>query len=146
LTKGFESGLSPTTSEEGDRQGSACFNAAISRNRRGKNKMMKHKSYTGTVWFDDEAEIFSGEVLGIRDVVTFQGKTVVELKKAFKESVDDYLDFCAERGETPDKPFSGQFPLRATAEDHRVFSLAAAREHKSLNAWAVEKLKKAALG
>lgn len=108
--------------------------------------MMKHKGYTGTVWFDDEAEIFHGEVMGIKDVVTFQGKSVAELKRAFKESVEDYLNFCTERGESPDKPFSGQFPIRTTAEIHRVFYLAAARERKSLNAWVVEKLKRAAAG
>ena len=57
---------------------------------------MKYKGYTGHVMFDDEAEIFHGEVLGIRDVVTFQGKSVKELEKAFRDSVDDYLEFCAE--------------------------------------------------
>lgn len=108
--------------------------------------MMKHKGYTGTVWFDDEAEIFYGEVMGIRDVITFQAESVAELKKAFKESVEDYLNLCKERGESPDKPFSGQFPIRASAEDHRIFYLAAVREQKSLNAWAVEKLKSAAAG
>jgi predicted HicB family RNase H-like nuclease len=34
-----------------------------------------------------------------------------KLEKAFRDSVDDYLDFCAERGEEPDKPFSGRFML-----------------------------------
>ena len=51
--------------------------------------MMEYKGYTAKVEFDDEAEIFYGEVIGIKDVVTFQGKTAKELKKAFKESVDD---------------------------------------------------------
>lgn len=107
---------------------------------------MKHKGYNGTVWFDEEAEIFYGEVIGIKDVITFQGKSVAELKREFKNSVDDYLDLCKERGESPDKPFSGQFPIRTTVEDHRIFYLAAAREHKSLNAWVVEKLKRATDG
>lgn len=66
--------------------------------------MMNHKGYHGTVSFYEEAEIFHGEVTDLRDVVTFQGRNVDELKTAFQESVDDYLEFCAERGEKPDKP------------------------------------------
>ncbi len=74
--------------------------------------MMKYKGYTGHVEYDDEAKIFHGEVLGIKDVVTFQGTTVDEIDQAFKDSVDDYLAFCKERGEEPDRPFSGKFNLR----------------------------------
>jgi predicted HicB family RNase H-like nuclease len=53
--------------------------------------MMEYKGYTAKVGFDDEAEIFRGEVIGIKDVVTFQGKTARELKRGLKESVDDFL-------------------------------------------------------
>jgi len=59
--------------------------------------VLKYKGYTGYVEFDDEAGIFHGEVLDLRDVITFQGKTVEEIKKAFRESIDDYLEFCKER-------------------------------------------------
>jgi len=58
--------------------------------------MMQYKGYSGRVEYDDEAEIFHGEVIGLRDVITFQGTTVDEIKQAFKESVDDYIDFCAQ--------------------------------------------------
>lgn len=61
--------------------------------------MMNYKGYGCTIRFDDEAAIFHGEVSGLRDVVTFQGKTVDELKTTFRDSLDDYLDFCAARGE-----------------------------------------------
>src|ERR1700761_9031672 len=69
--------------------------------------MMKYKGYTGHVEYDDEAKIFHGEVLGIKDIVTFQGTTVDEIEQAFKDSVDDYLAFCAERGEEQIGPFPG---------------------------------------
>jgi len=78
--------------------------------------MMKYKGYTGHVEYDDEAKIFHGEVLGIKDVVTFQGTTVDEIEQAFKDSVDDYLAFCKERGEEPNRPFSGKFNLRIPPE------------------------------
>jgi len=60
--------------------------------------MMTYKGYHGTVTFDEDAETFHGEVTDLRDVVTFQGRSVDELKAAFHESIDDYLEFCAERG------------------------------------------------
>jgi predicted HicB family RNase H-like nuclease len=81
--------------------------------------MMKYKGYEAIVSFDDEAGIFYGEVTGIPDVITFQGQSVDELKKAFQESVEDYLDFCAERGEEPAKPFSGRFLLRIDPQLHK---------------------------
>jgi predicted HicB family RNase H-like nuclease len=105
--------------------------------------MMEYKGYVGKVEFDDEAGIFHGEVLDTRDVITFQGKSVAELKKAFQESVDDYLAFCKQRGESPNKPFSGQFITRIEPELHRQVSLAASISGKSLNAWVVEQLQAA---
>jgi len=102
--------------------------------------MMEYKGYAAKVEFDDEAEIFHGEVLGIKDVVTFQGKTAGELKKVFKESVDDYLSFCKERGEAPDKPFTGKFLVRISPELHRKIYLSAKLSNESLNAWLNEKL------
>ena len=59
--------------------------------------MMTYKGYSGQVSFDDEAKIFHGEVLDTRDVITFQGRSVDEIEIAFKDSIDDYLDFCKER-------------------------------------------------
>ncbi|HEY8505128.1 MAG TPA: type II toxin-antitoxin system HicB family antitoxin [Gemmataceae bacterium] len=105
--------------------------------------MMVYKGYTGRVEFDDEAEIFHGEVTNTRDVITFQGKSVAELRRAFRDSVEDYLAFCKERGEEPDKPFSGQFVTRVSPELHRKISRAAALSGKSLNAWVSEQLQKA---
>ncbi len=52
---------------------------------------MKYKGYEAIVSFDDEAGIFHGEVINIRDVITFQGQSVDELRTAFRESVEDYF-------------------------------------------------------
>lgn len=104
---------------------------------------MKHKGYTGTVVFDEDAEIFHGEVEGLRDVVTFQGATVAEIKRAFRGSIDDYLAFCAKRGEEPDKPASGKFVLRVPPSTHRLLIAGAKRQKKSLNAYILERLQPA---
>ena len=95
--------------------------------------MIEYKGYIGKVEFDDEAELFHGELVNTRDVITFQGESVKELRRAFKDSVDDYLAFCAERGEEPDKPFSGQFVTRIPPALHRQLHLAASLAGKSLN-------------
>src|SRR3989338_7806821 len=100
--------------------------------------MFKYKDYIGHVIFDEEAEIFHGDVINTRDVITFQGNSVAELKKAFVDSVEDYLAFCKKRGEPAEKPFSGKFNLRLEPELHRQASIAARRAHMSLNSW-VEK-------
>ena len=102
---------------------------------------MTHKGYGCAIRFDDEADLFHGEVSGLRDVVTFQGKTVAELRKTFRDSVDDYLDFCASRGEAPDKPFSGRFLLRVDPALHRRLVELSADEGESLNNWIASRLK-----
>jgi predicted HicB family RNase H-like nuclease len=56
--------------------------------------MMKYKGYIGQVAYDDKAKIFHGEVIGLKDMITFQGTTVKEIEKAFRNSVDDYLEWC----------------------------------------------------
>tara|TARA_R100001143_G_C3361009_1_gene135766 strand:- start:9597 stop:9866 length:270 start_codon:yes stop_codon:yes gene_type:complete len=58
--------------------------------------MLEYKGYHGKVEFDEEAGLFHGEVVGLRDVITFQGKSVDELEQVFRDSIDDYLDFCQE--------------------------------------------------
>lgn len=105
--------------------------------------MLKYKGYTGYVEFDDEAGIFHGEVLDTRDVITFQGTSVDEIRATFEESVRDYLEFCAERGEKPDKPFSGKFILRMPPEIHHSIYLKAVKSGKSLNKWVIETLEEA---
>jgi predicted HicB family RNase H-like nuclease len=105
--------------------------------------MMKYKGYTGIVQFDPDAEIFHGEVVDTRDVITFQGKTVKELTQAFKDSIDDYLAFCQERGEQPDKPFSGKFLVRLPPDLHHKVHLKASESGKSLNQWVREVLRRA---
>ena len=69
--------------------------------------MMWYKGYAGMAEYDDEAGIFHGEVINTRDVITFEGESLGEAEKAFRESVDDYLAWCREDGKERDKPHSG---------------------------------------
>ena len=103
--------------------------------------MMEYKGYQGHVEYDDEAKIFHGEVIGLKDVITFQGESVSELEAAFKDSIDDYLDWCAKRGEPPERPYSGKFMLRIPPELHAASTKAAQREGVSLNEFTARALK-----
>lgn len=96
---------------------------------------MKYKGYKGRVSYDEEAKLFHGEVIGLRDVVTFQGTSVDELEQAFKDSVDEYLDFCRELGRPPEKPYSGKLILRLSPEIHEKIACEAISSGLSLNAW-----------
>jgi predicted HicB family RNase H-like nuclease len=105
--------------------------------------MMEYKGYIGKVDYDDDANIFHGEVINLRDVITFEGKSVAQLKKAFHDSIDDYLEFCEERGESPEKPFSGKFLVRIEPTLHKKIVTRARVQKKSLNSWVHDVLKNA---
>ena len=104
--------------------------------------MMKYKGYLGEVTYDADAKIFHGEVIGLKDVITFQGKTVNELEKAFKGSINDYLAWCKERGEEPEKTFSGNIRIRISPDLHAELSQAAVIRGISLNSLIINKLQK----
>jgi predicted HicB family RNase H-like nuclease len=91
---------------------------------------------------DDETGIFHGEVINTRDFITFQGTTVAEIRQAFQDSVEDYLTFCKQLGQEPEKPFTGRLMLRLSPDLHRRIYIAARQAGKSLNAWIAENLDK----
>ena len=95
--------------------------------------MMEYKGYIGDVNFDSEAHLFHGEVINTRDVITFQGKSVDELEKAFLDSVEDYLEWCKEDGVSPEKPYSGKFNLRLSPELHKEVAITAKKMKISIN-------------
>lgn len=104
---------------------------------------MMHKGYHSKIEFSEDDGCFVGHILGIRDVVGFHGESVEELKAAFEEAVDDYLDVCERAGKEPNKPFSGKFVLRVDPELHAKAAIAAESSGKSLNQWAAETIRKA---
>ena len=101
---------------------------------------MSYKGYTARIEYDDDDEIFFGQILGIRDFVSFHAETVAELKVAFQSSVDDYLETCRKTGKEPNKPYSGKLMFRVKPELHASAARAASLEGKSLNQWAEEVL------
>ena len=95
--------------------------------------MMEYKGYIGVVEYDSEAKIFHGDVINTNDVITFQGKSVDEIEKEFKESINYYISWCKKDGKEPEKPYSGKFNLRLSPELHREIALASSKIKLSLN-------------
>ena len=96
--------------------------------------MLEYRGYLGSVRYGDEDEILHGRPEFIRDLVTYEGQDAGNLKRAFREAVDDYLDMCEAEGRKPDVPLKGSFNARPGRELHRRAMLCARREGMSLNA------------
>ena len=97
--------------------------------------MIEYKGYTGVFEFDPSIDAFHGRIVGLQDVVTFQGRSLDELRREMAESVDDYLEFCGEVGKKPERPYRGEFLVRTTPELHRAATIEAEASGMSLNAW-----------
>lgn len=95
--------------------------------------ILKYKDYTSSIHFSAVDEVFHGKVLGINDLVTFEGKSVAELKKAFKEAIEDYLETCKALNKNPDKVYKGSFNVRVPLKLHRAAALVASQKSLSLN-------------
>jgi predicted HicB family RNase H-like nuclease len=100
--------------------------------------MLEYHGYLGSI--DAEDGCFVGRVVGLRDVITFEGKSFADVEQAFRDSIDDYLAFCSERGEPPDRPYSGKIPLRLSPETHRKAALRAEAAGVSLNPWIARRI------
>ena len=103
---------------------------------------MLHDGYLATIELDEEAGLFHGEVINTRDVLTFQGQTVADLRQAFADTIADYRAWCQARGKMPERPYPGQFPVRVSPDLHRRAAIIASREGKSLNGLVAELLER----
>ncbi|MDH4318329.1 MAG: type II toxin-antitoxin system HicB family antitoxin [Desulfobulbaceae bacterium] len=104
-------------------------------------KPMSYKGYPARIEYNDEDRCFVGRVVGIKDIITFQGNCVDELRESFKEAIDTYLDNCHRQGKNPKKPYSGKFMLRIPTDIHAAIAKAADSSGKSLNQWVTDLLK-----
>ena len=98
-------------------------------------KAMTYKGYAATIEYSDDDECFIGHIVGIKDRVGFHGESVKELREAFEEAVDDYLETCAAVGKEPQKPYSGKLMLRISPELHASIATASQVSGKSINQW-----------
>ena len=91
-------------------------------------KNLEYKGYTGSIEYSKEDDLLYGKVLGIKGLISYEGKTGNELEKDFKEAIDTYLADCNQDGIAPEKPFKGSFNVRISSKLHQKAALLAMKE------------------
>jgi len=97
------------------------------------NDILQYKGYYASLHLSSEDEVFYGKLIGIDDLVNFEGASIKELKKAFHEAVDDYLETCEQLGKEPNKTYKGSFNVRIPTDLHKEAALFASINNISLN-------------
>lgn len=106
------------------------------------SELIEYRGYYGSVHFDADDLIFHGKIEFIRALVSYEATNAIELKQAFEEAIDDYLDTCQRNGIEPEKPFKGSFNIRVKPELHRRLAIAANNRDIKLNSFIAETLEK----
>ncbi len=94
---------------------------------------LQHHGYDGSVEYSAEDKMLHGRVVGIRDMISFGGKSVRELEKNFRDAVDEYLEFCKKQGKTPNKPFKGSLSVRLRDGLHTKAAIFAEKNDVKIN-------------
>jgi predicted HicB family RNase H-like nuclease len=105
---------------------------------------MIHEGYVAEIDLDQEAGLLNGVVLNTRATLHFAGRTVAELRNAFAETIEDYREWCRERGVEPEKPYSGTLSLRIAPELHKRIAEKAAQSGQSINQFITRRLEEIA--
>jgi predicted HicB family RNase H-like nuclease len=104
---------------------------------------MEYKGFKAKVEYSADGEVFFGRLIGIDDIVTFDGRTVRKLKKAMKDAVDFHIELCERTGQAVRKSYSGKVLLRLPADLHQRIAEEAVKSGKSLNEWGRDVLERA---
>ncbi|MCD8307271.1 MAG: type II toxin-antitoxin system HicB family antitoxin [Clostridia bacterium] len=103
--------------------------------------VMNYKDYTGSIELSEQDGLFYGKVLGIRALISYEGRTGDELVKDFHDAVDSYLSLCEEKGIRPEKAYKGSFNVRVSPELHRRAAVYALSHDMSLNSFVEESVR-----
>jgi len=106
---------------------------------------MTINGYQAVISFDPDIQMFRGEFVGLNGGADFYASDVEGLKREGEISLRVFLEACAEDNVEPRKHFSGKFSLRLDPATHEAAAIAAAAQGQSLNQWATEAIRQAAL-
>lgn len=104
-------------------------------------KNLEYKGYTGSIEYSKEDDLLFGKVLGVRGLISYEGKTGSDLENDFREAIDTYLNDCRNDGIQPEKPFKGSFNVRISPDLHQKAALLAMKEKMSLNNLVTESIR-----
>ena len=94
---------------------------------------LKYKGYEGSVNCDFSANLLTGKVIGIRTGLIYEAENLQDLQFAFRQTVDDYLQYCNKENLVPEKPFSGNLNIRLGSERHQAIAAYARRHGMKIN-------------
>lgn len=98
------------------------------------SNIMKYKGYWAEITYSDEDECFCGKIEGLKkDLIFFEGNTVKELKRDFKEAINHYLQTCKDTNTQPEKQCKGSLNVRLGAEIHAKAKMKSIEQHISIN-------------
>lgn len=106
--------------------------------------ILKHKGDIAEVGHGAGDALMRGAVVNARAVLNFAGRDIEELKAAFADTIEDYREWCRERGVEPERPYSGTLSLRLSRELHRRVGERAAKAGESINQLIAERLEEVA--
>jgi predicted HicB family RNase H-like nuclease len=95
--------------------------------------LLRYKGFLGTVEFSEEDDVLFGKVIGISDLISYEGATIKELKKDFKDAIDHQIEYCKRNNKPVQKSMTGNFNIRINPELHQLASRTAAEKGVSLN-------------
>jgi predicted HicB family RNase H-like nuclease len=104
--------------------------------------LMTLDGFHARIDYDEDTDLFRGEILGLTGGADFYGCSPEELRQEFRKSLDVFLEVCREKGIEPRRQYSGKFNLRISPQLHEQLALRAQASHKSLNAFAQESLER----
>lgn len=107
------------------------------------NNTIEYKGYIGSVEFSEPDRLFYGKVMGIRALISYEGRNAEDLITDFHGAIDDYLEMCSTEGIEPEKAYKGSFNVRIAPELHRRAVIAAAAHQMSLNSFVESSIEKA---
>ncbi len=102
------------------------------------DKPMTYKGYCAGIKYSDHDECLVGRITNIQHPITFRGDSVKEIRQAFEDAVNAYLDDCAQKNEAPQEPDSDRAMVRVSPALHSVLAMVAKSEKKSVNTWLAE--------
>lgn len=101
---------------------------------------LRYKEYQAQIGVDEERDTFYGRVVDLNDKIAFEGSSLVELRQAFADAIEDYIEWCNESGEEPERPYSGRVLVRMEPDLHRSLARRASECDDSLNGFIVSTL------
>ena len=98
------------------------------------DNVMKYKGYWAKIKYSDEDECFCGKVEGLKNsLILFEGNTVKELKKDFKNAIDEHLKMCKETNTDPERQCKGSLNVRLGIELHTKAKIKSIEKNISIN-------------